>query len=140
MVAIERENPSLKGVAIPYTGIIRMRPQDERLYAPFIRYLLEGPDFQQQAEMFGVGSVIRHFGPMHLRQMTVQLPPLGEQCAFAQIPGTVDDKMELNRGMNETLEAIARAGFGGVVVLRRLRSMPPSAFKRCDYAGRRGTS
>ena len=53
--------------AVPYTGIIRMRPRDDTIFAPFIRYLLEGPDFQQQAEMVGVGSVIRHFGPMHLR-------------------------------------------------------------------------
>lgn len=54
--------------AISYTGIIRMRPRDARLIAPFMRYLLEGPDFQRQAEMVGVGSVIRHFGPIHLRQ------------------------------------------------------------------------
>ena len=97
--------------AIPYTGIIRMRPRDDRLYAPFIRYLLEGPDFQQQAEMVGVGSVIRHFGPMHLRQMTLRVPPLPEQRAITHILGTLDDKIELNRRMNETLEAMARALF-----------------------------
>ena len=97
--------------AIPYTGIIRMRPNDDSVYAPFIRYLLEGPDFQQQAEMVGVGSVIRHFGPMHLRQMTVRIPPLPEQRAIAHILGTLDDKIELSRRMNETLEEIARALF-----------------------------
>lgn len=97
--------------AVAYTGIIRMRPRDGRLYAPFIRYLLEGPEFQQQAEIVGVGSVIRHFGPMHLRQMSVRLPPPSEQRAIAHILGTLDDKIELNRRMNETLEAIARALF-----------------------------
>ncbi len=97
--------------AIPYTGIIRMRPRDERVYAPFIRYLLEGPDFQRQAEIAGVGSVMRHFGPMHLRQMSVQLPPPEMQRAIAHILGTLDDKIELNRRTNETLEAIARALF-----------------------------
>ena len=97
--------------AIPYTGIIRMRPNDETLFAPFIRYLLEGPHFQQQADSFGVGSVIRHFGPMHLRQMRVQLPPLEEQRAIAHILGALDDKIELNRRMNETLESMARALF-----------------------------
>ncbi len=97
--------------AVPYTGIIRMRPRGNILYAPFIRYLLEGPDFQQQAEMVGVGSVIRHFGPMHLRQMKVQLPPLPEQRAIAHVLGTLDDKIELNRRMNETLEEMARALF-----------------------------
>ena len=97
--------------AIAYTGIIRMRPRDERLIAPFIRYLLEGPNFQQQAEAFGAGSVIRHFGPMHLRQMNVLLPPPAEQRAIAHILGTLDDKIELNRRRNQTLEAMARALF-----------------------------
>ena len=97
--------------AIPYTGIIRMRPKDDSLHAPFIRYLLEGPDFQEQAGMVGVGSVIRHFGPMHLKQMTVRVPPLPEQRAIAHILGTLDDKIELNRRMNETLEEMARALF-----------------------------
>jgi type I restriction enzyme S subunit len=97
--------------AIAYTGIIRMRPRDERLIAPFIRYLLEGPNFQQQAEAFGAGSVIRHFGPMHLRQMNVLLPPPVEQRAIAHILGTLDDKIELNRRRNQTLEAMARALF-----------------------------
>jgi type I restriction enzyme S subunit len=97
--------------AIAYTGIIRMRPRDKRLRAQFIRYLLEGPEFQHQAEMVGVGSVIRHFGPMHLRQMRVRLPPPPEQRAIAQILGTLDDKIELNRRMNETLEEMARALF-----------------------------
>ncbi len=61
--------------------------------------------------MVGAGSVIRHFGPMHLRQMSVRLPPPEEQRAIAHILGTLDDKIELNRRMSETLEAMARALF-----------------------------
>lgn len=97
--------------AISYTGIIRMRPRDHRVIAPFVRYLLEGPEFQQQAEMVGVGSVIRHFGPMHLRQMSVTLPPPDDQRVIAHILGTLDAKIDLNRRMSETLEAMARALF-----------------------------
>ena len=97
--------------AVPYTGIIRMRPRDTTVHRPFIRYLLEGPDFQQQCEMVGVGSVIRHFGPMHLRQMTLKIPPLPQQRAIAHVLGILDDKIELNRRMNQTLEEIARATF-----------------------------
>ena len=41
----------------------------------------------------------------------VPIPPLHEQRAIAHILGTLDDKIELNRRMNETLEAIARAIF-----------------------------
>jgi type I restriction enzyme S subunit len=39
------------------------------------------------------------------------LPPLPEQRAIAHILGTLDDKIELNRKQNETLEAMARALF-----------------------------
>src|SRR6185437_14972630 len=42
---------------------------------------------------------------------TIPLPPIHEQRAIAHILGTLDDKIELNRRMNETLEAIARALF-----------------------------
>jgi type I restriction enzyme S subunit len=43
--------------------------------------------------------------------LELPLPPLSEQRAIAHILGTLDDKIELNRRMNETLEAMARALF-----------------------------
>ena len=46
-----------------------------------------------------------------LDHLTVPLPPLPEQEAIAHVLGTLDDKIELNRRMNETLEAMARALF-----------------------------
>jgi type I restriction enzyme S subunit len=97
--------------SIAYTGIIRMRPRSKQVIPEFIPYLLHSPHFQQQCEAMGVGSVIRHFGPSHLRQMTVRLPEVTEQRAIAHILGTLDDKIELNRRMNETLEGMARAIF-----------------------------
>ena len=46
-----------------------------------------------------------------LGHLIVPVPPLSEQRAIAHILGTLDDKIELNRQMNRTLEAIARALF-----------------------------
>jgi len=46
-----------------------------------------------------------------LTQFKFSLPSLEEQRAIAHILGTLDDKIELNRRMNESLEAIARAIF-----------------------------
>jgi type I restriction enzyme S subunit len=46
-----------------------------------------------------------------LKEMPVQLPPLAEQKAIAAVLGALDDKIELNRRMNATLEAMARALF-----------------------------
>ena len=41
----------------------------------------------------------------------VDVPPLPEQKAIASVLGALDDKIELNRRMNATLEAMARALF-----------------------------
>ena len=45
------------------------------------------------------------------RRKWIAVPPLEEQRAIAHILGTLDDKIELNRRQNETLEAMARALF-----------------------------
>jgi type I restriction enzyme S subunit len=47
----------------------------------------------------------------HLSRHLVPLPPLAEQKAIAAVLGALDDKIELNRRMNATLEAMARALF-----------------------------
>lgn len=59
----------------------------------------------------GSGSVIRHFGPTHLRQMSVVVPDTTTQDAIVIILRALDDKIDLNRRMNETLEEMARALF-----------------------------
>lgn len=46
-----------------------------------------------------------------LKAITLKLPPLSEQKAIAHILGSLDDKIELNRQMNATLEAMAQALF-----------------------------
>ena len=46
-----------------------------------------------------------------IKALDVDLPPRREQRAIARVVGTLDDKIELNRRMNETLEEMARALF-----------------------------
>ncbi len=58
-----------------------------------------------------VGAVQQHFNVGSARKILMHLPSLLEQRAIAHILGTLDDKIELNRRMNETLEAMARALF-----------------------------
>lgn len=58
-----------------------------------------------------VGAVQQHFNVGSARTLVIHLPDISEQRAIAHILGTLDDKIELNRKMNETLEAIARALF-----------------------------
>ena len=47
----------------------------------------------------------------YLRSIEIPIPPLPEQQAIAHALGTLDDKIELNRRMNRTLEEMARAIF-----------------------------
>ena len=58
-----------------------------------------------------VGAVQQHFNVASAKTMEIPLPPLGEQKAIAHILGTLDEKIELNRKTNETLEAMATALF-----------------------------
>ena len=58
-----------------------------------------------------VGAVQQHFNVASAKTMEIPLPPLGEQKAIAHILGILDDKIELNRKTNETLEAMAKALF-----------------------------
>ena len=62
-------------------------------------------------EPFFTGTTIKHLTSVSLNDLRIRLPPKPEQEAIAHILGTLDDKIELNRRMNETLEAMARALF-----------------------------
>ena len=94
------------------TSVIRMRPRDERLlHRRFLRYFLTSSLFQDQIRAVASGSVQLNYGPTHLKQLWLCVPPLPEQRAIAHVLGTLDDKIELNRRMNETLEAMARVLF-----------------------------
>ena len=73
----------------------------------FISYFLRSLDFSPYSDKAAVPGLNRN----DLHTAEVRLPPVAEQRAIAHILGTLDDKIELNRRMNETLEAIARALF-----------------------------
>ena len=75
----------------------------------FCYYLLlfERPRIVEQ----GSGTVFTNLKTDILKRHRVKVPPLAEQRAIAHVLGTLDDKIELNRQMNETLEEIARAIF-----------------------------
>lgn len=65
--------------AVPYTGLIRMAPRGGRVTRDFIRAILGSDVFATQIDLMAAGATIQHFGPSHLRQMKIPLPPLEEQ-------------------------------------------------------------
>jgi len=73
----------------------------------FVSYFLCSLDFTAYSDKAAVPGLNRN----DLHTARVLLPPLPEQRAIAHILGTLDDKIELNRKQNETLEAMARALF-----------------------------
>lgn len=73
----------------------------------FAYYFLKQFDFSG----FNSGSAQPSLNRNFLHPVQVDIPPISEQRSIAHILGTLDDKIELNRRMNETLEAMARALF-----------------------------
>jgi type I restriction enzyme S subunit len=77
----------------------------------FIYYLFSTHAQQEYIRQNSIQTGVPHTNLGVLRSTPIRLPPLGEQRAIAQVLAALDDKIELNRRMNETLEAIARALF-----------------------------
>ncbi|GIV23773.1 MAG: hypothetical protein KatS3mg025_1432 [Bacteroidia bacterium] len=77
----------------------------------FVYYLLlsQLPVFRSYVE--DKKTTMGHVTIRDLQRIRVRVPPLSEQRAIAHILGTLDDKIELNRRMSETLEAMVRALF-----------------------------
>jgi type I restriction enzyme S subunit len=73
----------------------------------FLMYALQAADVNG----YLTGAVMPKLTQGNLNKIKISCPSLDEQRAIAHILGTLDDKIELNRRMNETLEAIARAMF-----------------------------
>ena len=78
----------------------------------FVYYLARDPNFRAFAIRSMQGSTGRQrVDANSLRMFELALLPIEEQRRIAHILGTLDEKIELNRQMNETLEATARAIF-----------------------------
>ena len=77
----------------------------------YVYYVMCGREYRHEVLASATGTTVKHTSPERLKQFRFLIPPLPEQRAIAHILGTLDDKIELNRRMNETLEAMARALF-----------------------------
>ena len=81
------------------------------LLKAYLPYLLLG----RKHDLLGLVDLAGHgTGRLVTDQVTglpVDIPPIGEQQAIAYVLGALDDKIELSRRMNETLEQMAQAIF-----------------------------
>ena len=77
----------------------------------FLFYLLQGQEFKDYVRGFATGTTVRAVSVRDVLSYEAELPPLPEQRTIARVLGSLDDKIELNRRMNQTLEEICRALF-----------------------------
>jgi type I restriction enzyme S subunit len=100
------------GPAFGSTEFIVIRGRKGVTENKFAYYLTKWQEFRSFAVSQMTGSSGRQRVPADsLAGFSVPIPELKDQCAIAHILGSLDDKIELNRKMNETLEAMARAIF-----------------------------
>ena len=90
---------------------LRVRSNPDQIDPVFLSYFFGLNAFREHIKSIAVGATMPSLNTQLLSGVVVPHPPLPEQRAIAHILGTVDDKIELNRRMNETLEAMARALF-----------------------------
>jgi type I restriction enzyme, S subunit len=98
-------------VCSPQTTFWRTR-DEKRLDRKYLYAFLRSSAFHAQlATRAGETDMAPYVSLTSQRGLSVTLPPIDTQRAIAHILGTLDDKIELNRRMNETLEAMARVLF-----------------------------
>jgi type I restriction enzyme, S subunit len=88
-----------------------IRTKKARLHGRFLFYALQSEQVRHDLMSRATGTTAQGIRQTELRRISVPLPTACEQRAIAYVLGTLDDKIELNRQMNETLEAMARLLF-----------------------------
>ena len=92
--------------------MVMLRPNSRKCDSRFLLYSIQSDAVQHEIKVNeGTGSTVSNLRIPLLEALPIPHPPLAEQKAIAAVLGALDDKIELNRRMNATLEAIARALF-----------------------------
>ena len=103
--------PQYKGRLLVGTSLTYFRLNPQKLLPRYLAVYLAGAEFQNQLVAVMSHSTRNQVPVTAQRKLHVVVPPLAEQKAIAAVLGALDDKIELNRRMNATLEAMARALF-----------------------------
>jgi len=94
------------------TSTIRFKPLDKNIIdLDFFKYFLMTQDFKDQLNRLITGSAQLNFGPSHLKQMTLPLPPLPEQRRIAAILDTADLIRRKRKAAIAKLDELAQSVF-----------------------------
>ena len=84
---------------------------NQKLLPQYLYYILSSPKYQNKLLADSDGSVLKHIYVSRLPKMEVEIPTLKDQEKILQVLSPIDDKIELNRQTNKTLETMAQALF-----------------------------
>jgi type I restriction enzyme S subunit len=91
---------------------LRIRPDSEKIDPAYLSYFFGLASFKAHIRSIAVGATMPSINTQILSGITVVFPKsLDEQRAIARLLACLDEKIEANRRMNDTLEAMARAMF-----------------------------
>jgi len=95
------------------TGFAVIRGKDTLAYTPFIYWFLAQDHIVNHLHTIGEQSTSAYpsIKPSDIEQLRLEIPSYDHQHAIVHILGSLDDKIELNRQMNRTLEKMAQAIF-----------------------------
>ncbi|MCB5945987.1 restriction endonuclease subunit S [Acidocella sp. KAb 2-4] len=93
------------------SSIIRARPDPTKANPLFLYYFFSSPTGLHRLDSIKRQVAVAGITGSDLTQLIIPKPPLEEQIEIASILGVLDNKIDLNRQINETLEAMARAIF-----------------------------
>ena len=91
--------------------IVTLRGKEDILDNTYFLYILQSSPMQSQLQSRASGTTVIGIKQSELRKIVLKLPPLPIQKKISHILSTLDDKIELNRKMNQTLESMASAIF-----------------------------
>ena len=92
--------------------MVLLRPDVTKVDPRYLLYALQSPQLQHEIGLNdGTGSTVSNLRIPLLENLPIPTPPLSEQRRIASTLGALDDKIELNRRMSQTLESMARALF-----------------------------
>jgi len=75
----------------------------------FIHWVLRSRDYRNEILSTSTGSTVKHTSPKRILNYRFKLPPIEDQKTIAKILSDLDEKIELNRKMNQTLKTMAKA-------------------------------
>lgn len=81
------------------------------LHPRFLFYVLCTREYRHEIIARATGTTVKHTSPSRIKEFETSIPPFDAQQAIGCILGSLDDKIDLNRRMNQSLEATARAIF-----------------------------